>query len=112
MSCRLVLNFSELALIAWITPKAFSSAFRAIELFFSSFTLPTSAAFTFLSRSERPSRTNIERYQNLLDEVAVQAERINARFQAGRWKPIVLLKRHHSHERNRAVLSRLLPYVW
>jgi trehalose 6-phosphate synthase len=33
-----------------------------------------------------------------LDEVSAEADRINARFQAGRWKPIVLLKKHHSHE--------------
>jgi trehalose-6-phosphate synthase len=45
-----------------------------------------------------PSRTHIERYKNFLDEVTAEAERINARFQAGRWKPIVLLKRHHSHQ--------------
>jgi trehalose-6-phosphate synthase len=44
-----------------------------------------------------PSRTKIERYQKLLDEVSAEAERINARFQTGRWKPIVFLKRHHSH---------------
>jgi len=30
--------------------------------------------------------------------VTSEAERINARFQAGRWMPIVLLKKHHSHE--------------
>jgi trehalose 6-phosphate synthase len=45
-----------------------------------------------------PSRTKIERYQRLLDEVSAEAERINTRFQSGRWKPIVFLKRHHSHE--------------
>jgi trehalose-6-phosphate synthase len=45
-----------------------------------------------------PSRTDIIRYKNFLDEVAAEAERINAKFQAGRWKPIVFLKRHHSHE--------------
>jgi trehalose 6-phosphate synthase len=45
-----------------------------------------------------PSRTKIERYQKLLDEVSAEADRINVRFQAGRWKPIVFLKRHHSHE--------------
>ncbi len=45
-----------------------------------------------------PSRTDIERYRQFLDEVTVEADRINARFQAGRWKPIVLLKKHHSHE--------------
>lgn len=45
-----------------------------------------------------PSRTDIPRYQQFLEEVTAEAGRINARFQAGRWKPIVLLKRHHSHE--------------
>jgi trehalose-6-phosphate synthase len=45
-----------------------------------------------------PSRTDIPRYNQFLNEVTVEADRINARFQAGRWKPIVLLKRHHSHE--------------
>jgi trehalose-6-phosphate synthase len=45
-----------------------------------------------------PSRTDIERYKSFLDEVTAEAERINAKFHTGRWKPIVLLKRHHSHE--------------
>ena len=45
-----------------------------------------------------PSRTDIPRYRQFLDEVSAEAERINTRFQAGRWKPIVFLKRHHSHE--------------
>ena len=53
--------------------------------------------FTFVQIGA-PSRTDIERYRQFLDEVAVEADRINARFQAGRWKPIVLLKKHHSHE--------------
>jgi len=44
-----------------------------------------------------PSRTEIDRYRQLLDEVSAEAERINARFQAGRWKPIVFRKQHHSH---------------
>jgi trehalose-6-phosphate synthase len=45
-----------------------------------------------------PSRTHISRYQSFLDEVSAEAERINARFQTGSWKPIVFLKRHHSHQ--------------
>ena len=45
-----------------------------------------------------PSRTVIPRYQQFLDEVTLEAERINARFQSGKWKPIVLLKKHHSHQ--------------
>jgi len=53
--------------------------------------------FTFVEIGA-PSRTNIDRYQRLLDEVSAEAERINGRFQAGGWKPIVLLKKHHSHQ--------------
>src|SRR5258708_20653041 len=29
--------------------------------------------------------------------MTAEADRINARFQTGKWKPIVLLKKHHSH---------------
>ena len=53
--------------------------------------------FTF-AQIGAPSRTDIERYKNFLDEVGAEAERINARFQSSRWKPIVFLKKHHSHE--------------
>lgn len=45
-----------------------------------------------------PSRTHIKRYHDLLAEVEVEAERINWRFQTGKWKPIVFLKRQHSHK--------------
>ena len=53
--------------------------------------------FTFVQIGA-PSRTDIERYKNFLYEVTAEADRINARFQTSRWKPIVLLKKHHSHE--------------
>jgi trehalose-6-phosphate synthase len=45
-----------------------------------------------------PSRTDIPRYQQFLEEVTAEADRINARFQSGKWKPIVLLRKHHSHK--------------
>jgi len=45
-----------------------------------------------------PSRTHIKRYHDLLAEVEAEADRINWRFQYGKWKPIVFLMRHHSHE--------------
>jgi trehalose 6-phosphate synthase len=45
-----------------------------------------------------PSRTRIKRYHDLMVEVEAEALRINRRFQTGQWKPIVFLKRHHSHE--------------
>jgi alpha,alpha-trehalose-phosphate synthase [UDP-forming] len=53
--------------------------------------------FTFVQIGA-PSRTHIKRYHDLLAEVEAEAERINWRFQAGKWKPIVFLKRRHNHE--------------
>jgi len=45
-----------------------------------------------------PSRTEILRYRQFLEEVSAEADRINVRFQNGRWKPILLLRKHHSHQ--------------
>ncbi len=53
--------------------------------------------FTFVQIGA-PSRTHIKRYQDLVLQVRAEAERINGRFQSGKWKPIVLLERQHSHE--------------
>jgi alpha,alpha-trehalose-phosphate synthase [UDP-forming] len=53
--------------------------------------------FTFVQVGA-PSRSHIQRYQDLQHEVAAEVERINARFATRNWKPIVLLERHHSHE--------------
>jgi trehalose 6-phosphate synthase len=50
-----------------------------------------------------PSRTHIKRYQDLMAEVEHEAERINRRFRAGAWTPIVFLNRHHSH-------AEIVPY--
>jgi len=52
--------------------------------------------FTFVQIGA-PSRTRIKSYSDLMADVEKEAERINGRFQAGKWKPIVLLKRHHNH---------------
>ena len=52
--------------------------------------------FTFLQIGA-PSRTRIKRYHDLLVEVESEADRINWRFQTGKWKPIVFMKRQHSH---------------
>jgi trehalose 6-phosphate synthase len=53
--------------------------------------------FTFVQIGA-PSRTHIKRYHDLLAEAEAEADRINWRFQTGDWKPIVFLKRHHSHK--------------
>ena len=52
--------------------------------------------FTFVQIGA-PSRTHIQRYHDLLDEVEAEANRINRRFQTANWKPIIFLKRQHSH---------------
>jgi trehalose-6-phosphate synthase len=58
--------------------------------------------FTFVQIGA-PSRTNIQRYHELVNEVEAEANRINARFQTSDWRPIALLTRHHSHD-------EILPY--
>ncbi len=50
--------------------------------------------FTFVQLAA-PSRTRIERYRELNERVAAVAERISARFQAGRYRPIILHRAHH-----------------
>ncbi|PIQ83558.1 MAG: trehalose-6-phosphate synthase [Candidatus Omnitrophica bacterium CG11_big_fil_rev_8_21_14_0_20_63_9] len=45
-----------------------------------------------------PSRTLLTPYHNLEAELSAEAERINRRFQARGWKPIVFLKKNHTHE--------------
>jgi trehalose 6-phosphate synthase len=45
-----------------------------------------------------PSRTDLLRYRQLVDEVTTEVERLNAKFARGKWQPVVFLKRHHSHE--------------
>jgi trehalose 6-phosphate synthase len=53
--------------------------------------------FTFIQIGA-PTRSNIPRYADFHREVEIEAERINERFRRGKWKPIVLLMRQHSHE--------------
>ncbi|MGC2671660.1 MAG: trehalose-6-phosphate synthase, partial [Candidatus Acidiferrum sp.] len=76
--------------------KGIIERFRGIELFLEQHPAYL-RRFTFVQIGA-PSRTDIDRYKRFLEEVSAEADRINARFQAGHWKPIVLLKKHHSHE--------------
>ena len=55
-------------------------------------------------RADRVAQPDGDRaLSRLIDEVESEAERINRRFQTSDWKPIVLLKRQHSHQ-------EILPY--
>lgn len=53
--------------------------------------------FTFVQLGA-PSRTHIKQYQDLISAVEAESDRINWRFQTREWKPIILLKKHHTHE--------------
>jgi trehalose 6-phosphate synthase len=81
--------------------KGIPERFRGIEAFLEAWPVYR-GQFTFVQIAS-PSRTEIERYHDLITEVEREAERINRRFQNSEWKPIVLLKRQHSHE-------EILPY--
>jgi alpha,alpha-trehalose-phosphate synthase [UDP-forming] len=76
--------------------KGIPERFQAIERFLEKYP-KFQNKFTFVQIGA-PSRTHIKRYHDLLAEVEAEAERINWRFQNGKWKPIVFLKRQHNHE--------------
>jgi trehalose 6-phosphate synthase len=75
--------------------KGILERFLAIERFLEKYR-SYQGKFTFVQIGA-PSRTHIKRYHDLLAEVEAAADRINWRFQNGKWKPIVFLKRQHSH---------------
>ena len=76
--------------------KGILERFRGIERFFEKWPGYV-GKFTFVQIAS-PSRTRIKRYQDLVDEVKAEAERINSRFRTNGWRPIALLTRHHSHK--------------
>jgi len=53
--------------------------------------------FTFVQVGA-PSRTLLKSYADTVSNVENEANRINWRFKSRNWIPILLLKRHHSHE--------------
>jgi len=75
--------------------KGLIERFRGIERFFEKYP-HFIKQFTFIQFGA-PSRTNIKRYQDLLDKVAAEAQRINERFHANGWKAIIFHGQHHSH---------------
>ena len=75
--------------------KGIVERFRSIERFFEKH--PNYCGRFSFVQFGAPSRTHIKSYQDLFVAVQDEAQRINARFQRGRWKPIVLHNRHHNH---------------
>jgi alpha,alpha-trehalose-phosphate synthase [UDP-forming] len=76
--------------------KGILERFLAVERFLEKYPR-YQGVFTFVQIGA-PSRTHIKRYHDLQAEVEAEADRINWRFQADQWKPIVLLNRQHNHK--------------
>jgi trehalose 6-phosphate synthase len=76
--------------------KGILERFLAIERFLEKYPR-YQGVFTFVQIGA-PSRTHIKRYHDLQAEVEAEVDRINWRFQADQWKPILLLNRQHSHK--------------
>jgi trehalose-6-phosphate synthase len=76
--------------------KGIIERFQAVESFLE--TYPSyQGKFTFIQIGA-PTRNRIKRYADFQTEVAAEADRINARFRRGRWRPIVFQNRQHDRE--------------
>ena len=76
--------------------KGIIERFRSIERFLEKYT-SYQGEFTFVQIGA-PSRIHIKRYHDFLAEVEAEVERINWKFKTKGWRPIIYLKKHHSHE--------------
>jgi alpha,alpha-trehalose-phosphate synthase [UDP-forming] len=74
--------------------KGIIERFQAVEAFLESHPRYQDK-FTFIQIGA-PSRTHIQRYADFQREVEAEANRINERFQHGKWRPIVFLNRQHN----------------
>lgn len=81
--------------------KGIPERFRAIERFFEKYP-EYLGIFTFVQIGA-PSREHIKRYHDLIGEVEMEADRINWKFQAKGWRPVIFIKRHLAH-------SEIEPY--
>lgn len=76
--------------------KGIPERFRAIERFLEKYP-EFVEKFTFVELGA-PSRDHLKKYREIMMEAEEIVEKVNWRFQTKRWKPIVYLKAHHSHE--------------
>jgi trehalose 6-phosphate synthase len=76
--------------------KGILERFQAVEAFLESHPR-YQEKFTFVQIGA-PTRSHIQRYADFQKEVETEANRINERFQRGRWTPIVFLNRQHSRQ--------------
>jgi trehalose 6-phosphate synthase len=76
--------------------KGLLEKFQAIERFLEKYPY-YQGKFTFVQVGA-PSRTLIKSYADIVSAVENEANRINWKFKTKNWQPILLLKKHHSHE--------------
>jgi len=76
--------------------KGILERFKAVERFLEKYPV-YQGIFSFVELGA-PSRTHIKEYHDLMAAVEGEVDRINWRFQTKEWRPIVFLKKHHSHE--------------
>jgi alpha,alpha-trehalose-phosphate synthase [UDP-forming] len=76
--------------------KGILERFQAVEAFLESHPRYQDK-FTFIQIGA-PSRSHIPRYADFQKEVETEANRINERFQRGKWRPIVFLNRQHDRQ--------------
>lgn len=76
--------------------KGFLERIKAIEILLKRYPR-YQRQFTFIQVAA-PSKSKIDAYQAFDKEVERSIERINEQFKTRDWKPIVFVKRHHSHE--------------
>ena len=81
--------------------KGIPERLRGIESFFEKYP-HYRGSFNFVQVGA-PSRSHIQRYQDLRNEVTSEVGRINERFGTRAWKPILFLDRHHNHDEIRAL---------
>ncbi len=75
--------------------KGLPERFRALGRFFDLY--PEYRRRMVFVQLAAPSRTRIERYQELQAEVEKTVREVNQRLQVGNWQPIVFRSRHHQH---------------
>src|SRR6202021_1497590 len=76
--------------------KGIIERFQAVESFLENYPR-YQGTFTFIQIGA-PSRSHIQRYADFQKEVENEANRINERFQRGRWRPIVFLNPQHTRQ--------------
>lgn len=69
---------------------------KAIEIFLTKNPVYL-ANFTFIQIAP-PSRSKIKKMSEFAESVEKEVNRINSLFRKGDWKPVVFLKKHHSHQ--------------